>query len=81
MDWLTTGGIILGIFGVTAILSLFIPKDRDPEIHAENTDGPVIPVPGADGSVLGAGGRRDDPADHAHSDLGEVEDDHLEGPL
>jgi hypothetical protein len=66
MDWLTTGAIILGIFGVTAILSLFIPKDRDPEITGDNTDGPVIPTPALDGSVMGAGGRDDehyDPSD------------------
>jgi hypothetical protein len=81
MDWMTTGGIILGIFGVTAILSLFMPRDRDPEVGRDHGDGPVIPVPGADGSVMGAGGRRNDPADDAHSDLGEVEDDHLDGPV
>jgi hypothetical protein len=58
MDWLTTGAIILGIFGVTAILSLFIPKDRDPEVSSDNSDGPVIPTPALDGSVMGAGGKR-----------------------
>jgi len=79
MDWLTTGGVILAIFGVTAILSLFIPKDRDPEFNASNTEGPVIPVPGADGSVLGAGGRSDW-EDAQDGDMGEVEDDHLHGP-
>lgn len=80
MDWMTTGLIILGIFAATAGLSLFIPKDRDPEVGRENTDGPVIPGPGADGSFMGMGGRRGDPADDEHSDLGEVEDDHFEGP-
>ncbi len=83
MDWLTTLYIILAIFGVTAVVSLFIPKDRDPEVSAENGDGPVIPVPGADGSVMGTGGRRSendyDPADE-DSDMGEVEDDNVAGP-
>lgn len=60
MDWLTTLYIILGVFGVTAVVSLFIPRDRDPEINADNGDGPVIPAPAPDGSVMGAGGRRDD---------------------
>lgn len=69
MDWMTTGLIILGIFGVTAILSLFIPKDRDPEIGRDNGDGPVIPAPGADGSVMGAGKKTpDDDYDPATGD-------------
>lgn len=55
MDWLTTLCIILGIFGVTSVVSLFIPRDTDPEIGRDNGDGPVIPVPDADGSVMGAG--------------------------
>ena len=55
MDWLTTLYIILGVFGVTAVVSLFIPKDTDPEINRDNGDGPVIPVPDTDGSVMGAG--------------------------
>lgn len=77
MDWLLTGAIILAIFGLTAILSLFIPKDRDPEIHSDNTDGPVIPAPAPDGSVMGVGGSN---ADAEDLDMGEVETDDLTGP-
>jgi hypothetical protein len=69
MDWMTTGMIILGIFGVTAILSLFVPRDRDPEVGRDNGDGPVIPVPGPDGSVMGAGKKApDDEYDPATGD-------------
>ena len=73
MDWLTTGAIIVGIFAVTAVVSLFIPKDRDPEIHGDNTDGPVIPTPGPDGSMMGAG--RQDWEDAEDADMeGRIED-------
>jgi hypothetical protein len=69
MDWLATLYIILGVFGVTAVVSLFIPKDTDPEISRENGDGPVIPVPDADGSVMGAGkGGADEDYDPADGD-------------
>lgn len=69
MDWLTTLYIILGIGGVTAVVSLFIPRDTDPEIGRDNGDGPVIPVPDADGSVMGAGkGGADDDMDPAAGD-------------
>ncbi|MEZ6028867.1 MAG: hypothetical protein R3C46_03865 [Hyphomonadaceae bacterium] len=77
MDWLLTGAIILAIFGLTAILSLFIPKDRDPEINSDNGDGPVIPAPAPDGSVMGVGGNN---ADAEDLDMGEVETDDLIGP-
>ncbi len=75
MDWVTTFLIIGGVFGVTGVIALFIPKDRDPEINSDNGDGPVIPTPGVDGSMMGAGGRSED------ADMGEVEEDHLEGPV
>jgi hypothetical protein len=69
MDWLMTLCIILGVFGVTAVLSLLIPKDTDPEIGRDNGDGPVIPVPDADGSVMGAGkGGGDEDLDPAGDD-------------
>lgn len=55
MDWMTTIYIILGIFGVTVAVSLFLPKNVDAQTQEDNRDGPVIPVPGADGSVMGVG--------------------------
>lgn len=76
MDWLTTLYIILAVFGVTAVLSLFIPNDSDPEVGRDNGDGPVIPVPDTDGSVMGAGkgGGEDDfdPAVDGDGDAGLV---------
>lgn len=69
MDWLTTLYIILGVFGVTAVVSLFIPKDTDPEIGRDNGDGPVIPVPDPDGSMMGSGkGGTDEDYDPAGDD-------------
>lgn len=60
MDWINVLLIIGGIFGVTGIISMLIPKDRDPEIGSTNDDGTVIPTPGLDGSVMGAGGDDED---------------------
>lgn len=74
-DWLVTGGIIAGVFALTAVISLFIPKDRDPEIRRQNGDGPVIPDPGPDGSVMGLGGANDG-AEPDDTDIIEVEDGH-----
>lgn len=73
MDWLVTGGIILGVFALTAVVSLFIPRDRDPEIGRDNGDGPVIPAPGPDGSFTGVGATGYD-AELDDTDIVEVEE-------